>query len=200
MTSYFEWLYDMVSPPFYDIYKSDTYYILLGELYKKPFKVLIERDKNRISDAEDLYQIYCDECEFSKPYKKPENIYKIQDPNIVKDHSILEVLIGLSKRMEFIMTDESGEDYSYRRWFWELLKNMGLLKFTDDNWYDSRMYDIDSNTYVNNRLDRFNNRNFDRYCHGGPFPMHNPKRGYKKMELWYQMMEYLQEKYNVEED
>ncbi|MGE5418510.1 MAG: hypothetical protein ACM3N1_00240, partial [Accumulibacter sp.] len=78
------------------------------------------------------------------------------------------------------------------RWFWELMENVGLNKFTDDDYFD-----MGGTLKINHILGTVLGRTYKRNGEGGLFPIKKTIKDQKKIEIWYQMCEYLNENYYV---
>jgi hypothetical protein len=155
------------------------YELLLERLWKKEYYSILPNDQNRekdgillrdIPDGPD-YTLYFGPC------------------------SVLEMLIALSKRMEW---EISGTDYdlTYRDLFWEILENLGLKEF--DNY--RVMQDARSNE-LDRILTDWIERQYSPDGVGGIFPIKNWRKGkdkpQNKVEIWYQMMLYLSKNYQI---
>lgn len=172
---YFHWLCDLVDA--YDERRSYIY--LMRKLFETEFSNetanLIPNDDNRIEDGLALREEYtedtgvCDHVILCGPC------------------SIFEVLIALARRIE----DMFGQ-YNYISWFWEMIGNLELLEYDDDHiiWKKRRMTNvIDDILYILLRREYSSNGD------GSLFPMNSPKRDMRKTEIWYQMSNYLVERY-----
>jgi len=153
--------------------------------YRKLFEILMERefywsvpnDDNRIEDGIKLREIFAQ----SHPPFLPDSSSL--------PCSILEMLIALSYRMENILSERTEGDRS-RQWFWEMIHNLGLDQFHDENFYMAKR-----NGVIDHILNTFMNRTYDRYGHGGLFPLKKTAKNSAKIEIWYQLMQYLDENY-----
>lgn len=170
---YFKWLCAKVF--FLEHYASTpslTHWKLLRILHSTEFVWLISGDDNRVQDGLELRD------EFIIGYTD------IKDVRIHQEScSILELLIGFSRRAEF-MTDTRAKD-----WFWEFLTNLDLNKYTDG-------YDFDP-ADVEEILDTFIWRTYDRNGRGGILPVLRPKSNQRDLEIWYQFSEYLADQYRM---
>jgi hypothetical protein len=101
------------------------------------------------------------------------------------DCSVLEMLIGLSRRLAF---EEEGEP---RGWFWHLIENLELRHFTDRHYSSGESWCFN---HVDEKLDCLLDRHYEYDGSGGLFPLHNPLEDQKDVELWYQMSAYLLER------
>lgn len=169
--AYFKWLYAQVSPirlknP------ARTHWSLLRQLYKKEFVWFIPNDDNRVEDGKDLRREFI------------ESINLRGDPDPVwmsLGCSILEMLIALSRRLSF---EAEGEP---RDWFWHMLENVDLQKYTD------KYYDQIAERDIDQACDIIIFRTYAPNGRGGLFPLRNPVEDQRNVELWYQFNAYLVE-------
>lgn len=92
--------------------------------------------------------------------------------------SMLEMLIGLSRRLAFDTTGEA------RAWFWHLVHNIGLGHLTDAvHPYPTRE--------VQRILDTVIWRTYQPDGQGGLFPLKHAEQDQTKVEIWYQLAAYL---------
>jgi len=156
----------------------EKYGILLDRLWKKEYYSILPNDQNRAKDGVLLrdipngpdYRDYYGPC------------------------SVLEMLIALAKRMEYEILG-TGYDKTYKDLFWEMINNLGLLRFDDLNiMYDAQTNELD---YI---LTRWIERQYYSDGSDGIFPIKNWKRGIDEpqthVEIWYQMMKYLEKNYS----
>lgn len=153
-----------------------TYWSLLRHLYSKEFVSLVPNDDNRVEDGRDLRNEFIDSYEV------------IADRHwMALGCSMLEMLIGLARRLEFEADNGDVSD-----WFWALLENIGLRHFSDGYYHDHRGSRIDRQ--VEDILDRVIYRKYDRNGRGGLFPLEHATRDQRRVELWYQMSQFLLER------
>jgi hypothetical protein len=104
--------------------------------------------------------------------------------------SFLEMLIALAQRFDENMI-EPPEDSSPYKWFWEMLKNVGLDECTDDACGEPYF----PAEYIDGVLNQVLERTYRRSGKGGLFPLKFTKKDQRTVEIWYQMQEYLSENY-----
>lgn len=173
---YFQWLCGLVM-----IDEPDhSYWVLAKELHVRRFVWTIPNDDNRNKDGEKLREIFADESFY-------DNCDCLRGPA-----SVLEVLIGIAKRMESILYDPKMGDRTVN-WFWELIENLGLQRFTDEEYYLNG-----GPILVDQILSIWMHRSYKKTGVGGIFPLKNAKKDQKKVEIWYQMHAYLAENYSIE--
>lgn len=162
---YLTWLYGQVAEV-RARKSSKTYWDLLRQLYSTLFVWEVPNDDNREADGKELRTEWIRETGVSV------------DPEWLSlGCSFLEMLIGLSKRLEF----ETDQDAAW--WFWHLIDNVGLLGCHDRSNFSPEMVENCTFTVI-----------FRTYApdgKGGLFPLRRPSRDQRKVELWYQLCEYL---------
>lgn len=166
---FFEWLYSQVADPETDD-PERSYSQLLRQLYMTEFSAVVERDENRIEDAKMLRHDFIAERHIRR---------RETSDWLELGCSVLELLVGLSRRMKF---DLDGESYY---WFWLMVGNLGLGHLSDAYPY--------SEEDVADVLTRFVHRQYEYNGEGGLFPLRNPQEDQRHVELWYQLSAYVQE-------
>ena len=169
---YFEWLCKQINS------LREPYYFLLRQLYSKEFYALIPNDDNRGEDGK----------EFRKLYALQKGIADISGTIYEGPCTVLEMLVAIANRLGLILED-SGEEEDRSRWFFRLLDHLGLLDFTDDNYIENS----DSATLIDEILNRLIDRTYSADGYGGLFPLRNPDRDQREVEIWYQMQAWLNE-------
>lgn len=170
---YLIWLYRQVASPRLKN-PARTYWNLFRQMYTTPYVWMVPNDDNRISDG-----IYLrDEFAMSIPSGA------VIDPDWFDlECSMLELLIGLSRRLAF---ESEGEP---RDWFWHLLENLGITPACADAHYNNEIA-----TRIGEALDRVIWRTYRYNGQGGLFPLRRPDKDQRKVELWYQLNAYLLER------
>ena len=108
--------------------------------------------------------------------------------------TMLEFLIGIARHMSFLMNGNAC-DHRTAFYFWTLIRNLGLDKLTDENWYR-----LNGEFYVEDAVDRVINRQYEYNGSGGLFPLRYPKEDQRGIEFWYQMHAWLGENSDQELD
>ena len=171
---YFDWLCHKVG-----MSSKKSYFTLAAVLHGIKFDPgdAFETDKNRAQDGLELRVEFMDR-------------YGAQGSALNRGPcSMLEFLIGLAKRMSFVMCD--GEDdigAKTGHYFWKLIRNLRLLKF-DDEHFD----ELNGDFFVQEAVDRVLLRTYDSNGDGGLFPLHGDYGDQKCAEIWYQMQFWLSE-------
>lgn len=156
--AYYEWLTRQV-----DIPNGKTYSDLFECMHNLEFVWTVPNDDNRVQDGLDLRP------EFAEG--------KVSDI-VLEGVTFLEVLVSLSRRLEFTAGGEAA------RWAWILLKNLRLTKCHDP------LTDV-KHAKINDILDAVIWRTYQRDGRGGFFPLQNPTEDQTKVEIWYQMNAYV---------
>lgn len=186
-TSYFQWLCDIVRCDQND----KSYYNLLGMMYETPFEVKIDNDINRAVDGNEFKGAYILDI-YGTEEQKNIDFHMPAEQNC----SILEMIMGISKRMAFELAEDQSEDFDFYRYFWEILDNLGLKWYDDDQFGDNFMR---CKIEIRKILSILNDRSYKRNGVGGMFPLLFPEKNQKKVEIWYQMQAYINEKYMISE-
>ena len=162
--------------------KRKEYGTLLMRLYDIDFYSIIPNDDNRAADGIELRREYCDFEHRDLPFKDAQS-----------KCTVLEMLIGLAYRLEFESNGLKNQK-SMDEWFWVLIDNLKLTKFTDRFLRGNIEFltrDIDN--IVLNLI----RRNYQPNGEGGLFPLKWAKKDQRTTEIWYQMSEYILEKYPI---
>ena len=101
--------------------------------------------------------------------------------------TMFEFLVGISEKMGFLMGDENGESKT-SEYFWHLIRNMRLLKLTDDEFDE-----LNGEFFVEEAVQRILDRNYGYDGDGGLFPLRRANVDQRKVEIWYQMQAWLNE-------
>ena len=173
---YFHWLCEIICVD----QDRDSYWILAKALHNIAYFWSVPNDDNRGMDGLRLRDDYFDENPFN-------DAVVLDEPC-----TMLEMLIGLARRIEEIMA-EAGTDDQTPKWFWEMMENLGLNRYTDANF--SILY---GDARVPHTVQIVLERSYKRNGEGGLFPLRRPKKDQRKVEIWYQMSTYLVENYFLE--
>lgn len=163
---YYEWLMDIIDGP-------GGYSYLLNYLYNTEFYSPVPKDDNRAADGIDLRYMFQDEtgdiCEKGGCC------------------SVLEMMIGLAMRIEndFLYEYDYGNRTS--EWFWEMISNLGLNKYPDNEYNPEKIYQI-----VRDLLDR----NYKKGGKGSLFPCKYAGQKWAVDEIWWQLNKYILERYD----
>jgi len=167
---YLEWLYRWVADPDQDL----TFWNVLRILYTTEFTWVVPNDENRIGDAKALREEFIDTQDI--------RLRRSERHWVELGCSMLEVMVGLARRLE--TEADSGKTHY---WFWVLMENIGL---SEDIVNDSCEF---SEEDVRDVLEMVIQRYYEPNGHGGLFPLEHPRGDQRKVELWYQLNEYVLE-------
>lgn len=154
--AYFEWLVNQ-----FDVDPA-KYWAMFERLHLKEFVWIVPNDDNRIEDAKEVRK------QFYRMYQGEGKDHLIPDEGT----SILEVVVGLSRRISF-QTGIPAEE-----WAWKLIENLGLDEVKDRE-------------KINDVLEALVWRTYERNGKGGFFPLKEPKEDQTQVEIWYQMHAYI---------
>jgi hypothetical protein len=175
---YYVWLCELVGVD--QITKS--YWKLARVLFRKAFYWTVPNDDNRAFEAKNLREKFCEELDIEFVYDQfPEDV------------SMFELIIGLAYRCEYIMSGQD-DNMPMSDWFWKMVSNVDLTELDDDK------FEEDDEDKVLEILDKIVKRSYKRNGGGGLFPLKHSKTDQRKIELWYQMSEYLVENYYSEDE
>jgi hypothetical protein len=169
---YFQWLYSKVADP--DIQEKNlTYWGVLRILYTKPFVWVdsVVHDEDRIKDGKALRIEFIEDQGW--------NISDVDHSWMEMGCSMLELMVGLSRRLEFLA------DGTPHYWFWVLMSNIGLAGYNDRKRLPRR--------HIDDVLDEIIYRNYEPSGLGGFFPLQYPREDQRDIDLWTQMNEYVLE-------
>lgn len=146
--------------------QSRSYSDLIMLLARKEFVWIVPHDDNRIMDGLDIRREFYDQIGI--------------DYGLTIPCSVLEVLVGLSRRLSFIADgDPAG-------WAWQLICNLELHKLSDPI---GRQKAIRAEEILETVIWR----TYQPDGLGGFFPLAWPEQDQRKVELWYQMECYADE-------
>ena len=167
---YFEWMYNLVCGERFS--EKLSYKKLLMHLHNTDFIYLIPKDGNRAQDGIDL------RYRFAYEYTDIEDA----DSYLKGPCSVLEMMVALAVRCEETIMDDPTKGDRTRQWFWNMIVSLGFGGMSDDR-YDQ--------FFVDKTLDRFLSRKYEPNGKGGLFTIRNPKRDMRRIEIWYQLCDYL---------
>lgn len=164
-SEYFNWLCAKVVAPT----RHKMYCDLLKLLHETEFAWTILGDRNRMEDGLELRIHFLRQSRWNMDrgwYSQP--------------CSVLELLIAFADRACF------QTDIPLETWFWEFMSNLELGEFRQ-----VQPSDVDG---IKDILHTFVWRTYDPSGYGGIFPMRWPKRDQRKVEIWYQFCDYLDDR------
>lgn len=155
--------------------KMRHYEDLFEILHDTTFTYTLERDENREGDGYALRDDYMIPAEF-EVYREDFNHQRC---------SVFEMLIGLAIRVDREYIGDPAEPHP-EKFFMEMIKNLGLDRY--------RYFEPNRDNIVK-KLEEWMNREFSRDGRGSPFPVKHDVRDQRKLEMWDQMLSYLNKEY-----
>lgn len=169
---YFLWLCDVVNADM------ARYSELLWNLHDMDFVWCLDLDESRANDGLALRERWYNQ-----------NPYEDWIVFLEKSCSVLEALVGLALRMEDMLSDINTGDRT-RVWFWEMVRNLGLKRYTNEVVLTDPQAVIDIQMIV----ERWMNREFDVDGQGSIFPLDYPVHDQRGLSIVYQLYDYLADK------
>lgn len=168
--TYFNWLYEKIRPSSKPGLTQYTKVCVIA--HQIIFNWIVPNDDNRAAEGKELRYAFMEEIGINPP---PDKEW------MSLDSSILEMMIALAERCEFMIT------LGLPMWFDIFMGNMELDHYNDGVYMESDRFRI------TRMLTRFNERRYKPNGKGGLFPLQYPKRDQREVELWYQMSAYMAE-------
>lgn len=174
--AYFEWMESIVCEGTQKWRRS--YNKLLRLLHATEFVYILDMDANRADDGVDLRLRFVWDRDYNS---RSDEILGILDD---RPCSVLEMMVALAQRCEEHITDDPESGDRTGKWFFSMLESLGLLVFDDAHFDKIASADI---------LDRFMQRRYQPSGQGGLFTVSDESVDMRDIEIWYQMMRYLNE-------
>lgn len=176
--AYFQWLYSKVRQP------NKSYRLLGMYLDKIIFEVLVPNDENRTGDGIRQREIFIEEEQLSYSMPDVDRFYN-------SPVSLFEVIVAICLSMDFQLDDLEALPRTWK-WFEELLSNLGIRWLVDEEF----RYRLGAKAEVDEAAHILMSRKYDFNGNGSFFPLRErPKEHMATVEIWYQMMWYLEENY-----
>ena len=172
-SEYFDWLCSLIKD---SVPNKASYHHLLRYLYETEFTFIHPMDENRCVDGINLRYRFGYENHIENPV-----IASCLD---TFPCSILEMMTALAFYCEEHIMVNPDKGLRSGRWFWMMIKNLGLSIMYDSN-FDPE--------YVNRVIWRFLNRSYDRDGKGGLIYIPGFRGDMRELEIWYQLMNYISE-------
>lgn len=159
-------------------------------LHEKRFRWKIHNDDNRCQDGLELRDHFIDLMHLDESHTEVRYFLK-------GECTVLEMMVALAKRINGQMFDLDRKDDQTERWFREMITNLNLHRFTDGIFPDKELSPV-AEAEADDVLERFMERTYDIYGRGGLFPLkRRPPEDQTNVEIWYQLMLYLDENYGL---
>ena len=169
INEYFEWLCGLVCN--YRHSNHISYDKLLMRLHDTEFIYLIPMDEDRARDGANL------RWRFSWEHGM-DAVPKCLDGPC----SVFEMMVALSVYCEENIMDDPNIGNRTGQWFWGMVVNLGLGSMTDSHFDRKR---------VDDTIDRFLHREYERTGRGGLFRVNNCDRDMRDLDIWHQLCRYL---------
>lgn len=175
LNEYFDWMYNLVFTKKY--FKGQSYKKLLWHLLDREFIYILDMDANRAADGVDLRYRFA----YENHYLDEAMITEYLDDGPC---SVLEMMVALALRCEEDTMSNTDIGNRTGKWFWDMIVSLGLESMDDTDYEEM---------YTDNVLERFLYREYDPDGKGGLFTINNPYDDLRTVEIWYQMLWYLDE-------
>lgn len=173
---YNEWLYSVAIST---INERCDHSKLLSKLNNIPYNYIHPMDVNRYDDGIDL--------RFRFGYEEGYSDIEIENYLNIRECSVLEMMVALARRIEDNIMFDVRYGHQYSRWFFEMLKSLGLYLMNNENF---------NAAYVDDRVAKFMQRQYQPNGNGGLFTIDDPRIDMRNIEVWQQANIFLTEKYS----
>lgn len=174
---YFEWLKSLVEA-------EEEYSFLWWKLHNTDFIWLIDRDENRAEDGKYLRYIFT-----VSAYDRIDFNQEEVDEYLSGPCSVMELLVGLARRMEHDIMENDDLGDRTPEWFHDMIKNLGLDIYDDKHYSEEKVSKI---------IHRFMGRKYGKSGAGNVFCVgHKNGPDFRNLEIWDQMQVYVLEKYPI---
>lgn len=180
-TLYFDYLMGLVDAKPEDLCPGNQYSYLCKRLHEKEFYWSIETDANRAADGKHLRKLWLQMMQ--------EAGYEYPEDSLDGPCTVFEMLVGLCKRIaDDILWDPDNVTQDVRScWFYIILRNLGLEGCTDD------AITVENSELINKAVRTALDRMYDSKGNGGFFPLAHSRKDQRKVEIWYQLNQYMAE-------
>lgn len=192
-TLYFYWLCNIVHA---DRFDNSSWYVLAKILHNIEYYWLVPNDDNRATDGVRLREKWFDIMQSeAKELGLGDTPYPLDSLN--GPCTVLEMLVGLSVRIESEIMQDTGAGNRVHCWFWHMLYNLAV-DYSMDACTDEKIDD-----YYGDMIKRavmlWLDRDYDPDGTGGLFPV-DDKTGedQRGVEIWYQAQRWLHDNYSDE--
>lgn len=171
---YYDWLYKIVCGEWEP--RNLSFHSLLMFLYNRDYIPACEMDECRASDGVNLRYRFATENDI--PY--------VQIDAALHDVpcNMLEMLVALALRIEEHIMEDSSAGNRVGQWFWNMVVSLGMAAMDDNR------FNADRAEYI---IERFERREYQANGAGGLFTLNHPTEDMRQIDIWYQLMAYLNE-------
>lgn len=169
--AYFDWMCELVCKNRFG--KGISYRKLLTFLQEVEFTYSNRRDRSRAEDGVNLRYRFPYECAGVSDIER-----YIDGPC-----SVFEMMLALAIRCEETIMDDPAYGDRTGQWFWNMISSLGLSSMEDTR------FDLEE---VKKIIVTFLNRDYEPNGKGGLFTIRDCEDDLRQMEIWVQMLRYLQ--------
>lgn len=172
---YYEWLLETIG--WKDgIWQGKSYRMLLRHLFNTEFWPSYPLDSNRAEDGMDLRYRYGYETRLEK-----EEIRMYLD---YRPCSMLEMMVSLCKKCEESLMYRPEDGDRTGNWFFDMVCSLGLADMNDENFREHT---------VDHILEQFMDHRYKANGRGGLYTIQHSGIDMRRLQIWDQMNEYLNE-------
>lgn len=171
---YYDWLYKIVCGEWEP--RNLSFHRLLMYLFNRDYIPACEMDVCRATDGINLRYRFASENNI--PYGKIDAIFQ------GVPCSMLEMMVALAIRIEEHIMEDRSMGKRIGQWFWNMVVSLGLAAMDDTRFSKERAEPI---------LARFMDRGYQPNGAGGLFTLTRPTIDMRTIDIWYQLMAYLNE-------
>ena len=171
---YYDWLYKIVCGEWEP--RNLSFHRLLMFLYNRDYTPACEMDISRVTDGRNLRYRFATENDI--PYAKIDSEFQ------GVPCSMLEMMVALAIRIEEHIMEDSSAGNRVGQWFWNMVVSLGLAAMDDQRFNEDRADFI---------INRFMDRGYQPNGAGGLFTLSYPTEDMRQLDIWYQLMAYLNE-------
>lgn len=183
---YFDWLYKKATR------KTKLSYVkLCKELHSKKFRWFVHNDDNRCEDGRALRDRFCELKQLDESHLEVRHFLKA-------DCTVFEIMVALAQRMNDITYDlNDTANNKTHIFFMAMIENLGLTRFVDSYGYGNGRFDPITEAHIDEILEVFLDRAYKPDGQGGLFPLKQKRHreDQSRVEIWYQMQNWLEENY-----
>lgn len=182
---YFDWLYAQARGSI-----RPSYTKLCKEMHKTNFRWSVPNDDNRCQDGLNLRSEFVELLNLDETHLEVRYFLKGESC------TFFEMLVALAKRMNIITFDLMEQDRT-EHWFYELLVNTGLSRYPDESSKYPELTPVQE-AEVCDTLCAILDRTYSKSGTGSLFPLKVAhKEDMREVEIWYQLMLWLDENYGM---
>lgn len=171
---YYDWLRKIVCGEWEP--RNLSFHRMFMYLYNRTYIPACEMDECRADDGVNLRYRFATECDI--PYTELDDALHDIPCNM------LEMMVGLALRIEEHIMEDASAGNRVGQWFWNMIVSLGLAAMDDNRFNEARA------DYI---LNRFERREYQYNGAGGLFTLNHPTEDMRKIDIWYQLMHYLNE-------